>query len=723
MNTAILLTGDTKLASQIEQWVKLHMEETLRVESYANLQAFSEKLDLARGDPAQAAEGEEDLILKLFIVDADLIPAQPEAWLANLQKLTQEKAPKLVSKGLPSVLVMAHEGGATKPEIFHIAAIDDLILKPMDKSLMMQKIEFLTSEDPKVNPSFLFRAKTLQYIEIGRGVTIEELSEFGIGIRSPKPLDDGTFAAIHSDTFGAKAAKRIICRSYESVPHKTKTGEFVTRFAFFGLSQEQLSNLRRHIVTHLDKTPAKPPSAPLTVVSPTTGKGIPKELLAKIAGFKVGKFAIVDLNPNTMAATKEVLESSFKLIPLRTFSSYSRLVAELRKLLPSPTPAAKPADSPTVPAEPAAAQAPSPPADPNADATIDIPIPTIIDPEETRPIPAAFPRGPSLGAILRGGSYDLSDFDPALKPGEEVLGRRVSEWLEKPEQWMSTVHPEDRDAYFEFLSFVEAGNPARVSIRKKDGEENLKFFDVSGRLEKEGEGGSSALIRLDMTEIEEDEWKNLNTESPADAGPSIDKSAFRFEGIIIDGAFLRPDPKTWYENFVSLLRETKVLGPEDKPPRVFVISDAKAITNLDAFKIKDIIALDFRPLDRRHVAQQFRALFPALTPSTPPEKPMFFPCVIPATIARDVVMEEISEYGLVIQYPQAIAQKTLMPLYSRLFANEWVWARCHSSEKVGEGTTHRCQFMFFGPSDALLQPIRRWVREDYVAQKNASDEE
>jgi len=66
-------------------------------------------------------------------------------------------------------------------------------------------------------------------------------------------------------------------------------------------------------------------------------------------------------------------------------------------------------------------------------------------------------------------------------------------------------------------------------------------------LEKSGTGDGSALIRIEMNELDAEayakRWRLLTFDGhvPKDAGQ------FKFEAILIDGAMLRPDPATWYE--------------------------------------------------------------------------------------------------------------------------------------------------------------------------------
>lgn len=712
MKLIVVITADARLSSQIDQWVRMHMADKACVETHASLDAYKATLETPKeAAPAPVKDGGKDgapKSLGLFIVDTDAIQGKPVVWFGNLQKLVKDGIPDLVSGGAPKVLALGHPSGLYKPESFQVDFVDDMALKPVDRTLLLQKIEFLISDDQKPNPSFLFRAKTSQTIELGTSTVVDEIAEIGIAFHTAQNLSEGAFVSIHSDVFSTTGSKRLLARVQECVPNPQKEGEFLARCTYFGISQEQLSSIRRYIQAHQGKIalPARPKSV-IPAAPAAEKKGIPKAILDKMAALMARKIAIIDLNPDSLNETKSILESNFKDVPIRTFPSFSRLAAELRKLIPQAAPAA-PAAAPAAPAGAAPAQGASA-AKPGAKAA-EIPAPE-----------PAFPKGNRLAVVLRGSTYLLVGFEPALTKTDNILGRPVAEWLEKADQWIGSVAPEDRESFGEFLSFVEGGSHGKSVVRMKDAVGNSIHFKVDGRLAKSSTGEGTALLRLELEEINETEWAKLTSDSPG--GPAQapkDASAFRFEAVIIDAGFLRPDPKAWYEKFIALLQEAKVLGPNDRAPRVFVLSDAKSEIRLDEFRFAGIQDVLTRPTDRRYLTTQFRNLFPSLVPAGMIERPDFIGADFKVILGSEVLMEEISEYGLVIQYPSAIPLRLFLPFFSPTFGRNWVWGRCHSTEKAAEGANQRCQFMFFGPSDEVLQPIRRWVKEDYIAQKNAS---
>jgi hypothetical protein len=703
MVSTVFISADPRLTSQVELWMRQSMAEKVRFEAFKSIEDFKgiiEKTNDAEATPPPANQPPALKNIRLFVIDLDIVQQKPIQSILDLQRFMTEKGQLFLGGGSAKVLLMAFEGATPRLEIFQHDAIDDLILKPLDKSVFLQKCEFLLADNPKMSPTFLFRAKTQQVVEIGRDVMIDEVSEFAVSVRSPGPVPEGAFATIHSEIFGTKGARRLVGRVYESVRHPVREGEYAVRFAFFGITPDQLSNVRRFIKANQTQmrtakvwtapgAPAGP--APAAANAPGAKPALSKELQEKMALLKLRKFAIIDMNPETLNEAKSAIETGFKGLTVRAFPSYTRFISDLRRLLPET--AAKPLSvvAPAAASTGAASTAPT------------------------------FPGGKKITIVLRGKTFELVKFEPGLRKIDMVLGRPANEWMERGDLFLNSVEKDDRETFEEFLGFVEQGTPGKVIFRSLDANGRVIYLDASGILEKAGADGTS-LIRVDLTEIDVEQYKQAMLQAAGPGGvPSKDPSSFRFEAILLDGAFLKPDPLKWYENFVELLRATKVLGPEDQPPKIIVMSDPKTRVRAEDFRIKGLHDFIMKPLDRRFLMQKYGMFFPSLVPSREPEQPPFLPCEQPAKLGKEVIMDEISEFGLNVVHPSVFREKSFMRFYSRLFGEdgEWVSGKYHSAEKLSDSESFRCQFMFFGPSEDLTQRIRRWIREDYVDKKQA----
>ncbi len=724
MYIGIVFTKDPKLGSQLDSWCRQQLAGHLRIESYPNLAAYKEMLKVASaaklsneskgsadgGGSAGGVNADANAQIRIFIIDAEVMDQKPEPWINELHQVTKEMGSGLFTVQ-PSVLMMGYETGPLRPQVMQVEAVDDLILKPVDKAVFLQKVEFLTADaGGKVTPSFLFRAKAEQVIEAGRDVIVDEVSEFAIAIRSPGPVPEGAFASIHCDVFGERGARRLIGRVYESVRHPIREGEYLVRFAYFGISAEQLNTVRRYIKNNQMAVRSKVWGATSVSAAGANSAGaasgsaaaqaslnkmgrpaLSKQMQEKMSTLNSKKLAVIDLNIDELSALRGILESSFKNVTVKAFPSYARFAGELQKLL-------KPTGSSEF-----MAKAPS---HQQAGAS------TSSGP--------ALPGGKNVAVILRGKSHDLVKFDPELRPVDLVMGKPVSEWVSKPDQFITSIEKDDREAFEEFLTFLEAGSRGQAVIRIRGLGERSAFFSVSGQLERVATGDSPALLRVNLQEIDSDQWAKAIISSGGSPVSAKDLAEFRFDSLLIDGTFLRPDPVTWYKQFVDLLRSTKVIGPTEMGPKIFVYSDPKGGARIDSFRFKEIYDFSYKPVDRRFMVMKYLAFTPGLLPIRDPDAPPFVPCEMNAQLGKDVTMDELAEYGLSILHPTAFKDKSFMRFFSTLFGEDgaWISGKCHSCVKNLDVEIYRCQFMFFGPNDELLRRIRSWIREDYVAKKD-----
>ena len=268
MVTVAVLSNDQRLNFQIHTWMK-DLGELVRLETHQDFAAFVKKIETE--DVAElmaAAEKKKDEAIldaedigagksklfepyyRLLIVDLDLLQnaeVKPVEWAKSFKQL-------LIDKGRSdllyptAIMFMAFDGGDFRIEDFRDPVVDDLIFKPLDRSVFLQKVEILTADSPaKLKPTFLFRQKVDLGIEIGKDAVIDEVSEFAVALRNPSLIKSGTYAAIHSTLFGEGDLARVIGRAYYGEPHPDIEGQSLVYFGFFGLKAEQLTKLRKFV--------------------------------------------------------------------------------------------------------------------------------------------------------------------------------------------------------------------------------------------------------------------------------------------------------------------------------------------------------------------------------------------------------------------------------------------------------------------------------------------
>ncbi len=688
------------------------LSDAVQLENFSDLKVFTTKIETEVIDDEKLKSKEDDAPLDaedigsgksskpeqsrfygLLIVDVDLLLAaneRPLTWSTVIKDLLRDRGrsdPALPTK----VLLMSFESGSIRPESFRHEAIDDLILKPLDRSLFLQKVELLAAEKPGVKPTFLFRQSTAMDIEVGKDVMIDEISEFAVAIRNPAPLAEGVFAAIHCEVFGDRGGGRILARSYKSEKHPTIEGEFLVRFGFFGVGTAQLERVKKYI--RAQQIPGRSKAsrtANLNVEDPPV---------------PFNRVAIIDMDQSAAKELRSTINDHYLGVAVTHFHSYARFLFALNKLVPLKAAAAQP-----VVQTPAVAEMFGPPN------------PYTIEPEPPEDVPPWKGNG-SLVFLVGGAEADLVRFVSGTgKKNDLVFGKTVEEWMERPADWLSGLEKEDEDDFQQMMDYVRGGGKGYALIRVRDDDEHVYFLEASGTIEKSGDADGNATFKLEFKRHTEDDWKALEKKASA-ADEMADPSEFRFDAIYIDGSLVRGEIPSWLEGLNEILYSAGVFNRGDAMPKIMILADEKSKLRPEAFRYKAIGDFVFKPLERKFFSYKTKTLIPELVPRGEPDIPPFVPCEMPAKLAKDAKMEEVSEYGLTIAHPSPFRGNVYMRFFSRLFGDnsDGVIGRCsHCDKKQGEGEGYACHFTFFGTTDEVLKRIRTWIREDYVQRKEGS---
>ncbi|MEK7357719.1 MAG: hypothetical protein AAB250_14805 [Bdellovibrionota bacterium] len=714
MVAAAVLTADQRLQFQIHSWMK-ELGDAVQLENFSDLKAFATKIETEVIDESAQKSKDDDAPLDaedigsgksstpaqsryygLLIVDVDMLLAaseRPLTWSTTIKTLLVDRGrsdPLVPTK----ILLMSFESGSIKPESFRHEAIDDLILKPLDRSLFLQKVEILAAEKPGIKPSFLFRQNTAMDIEVGKDVMVDEISEFAVAIRNPAPLAEGVFAAIHCEVFGDRGLGRILARSYKSERHPTIEGEFLVRFGYFGVSTAQLDRVKKYIrAQQMPNREKKPRGAALNVDDPPV---------------PFNRVAIIDMDRMASKEIASTINDHYLGVAVTMFPSYARFLFALNKLAP----VKQQAPVQPVVQTPAVAELMGPP-NPFAKPPV---------PEKIEDVPP-WPGKGSLTFLLGGSDNSLVRFVSGTgKKDDLVFGRTADEWVERPADWLSEIDKDDRDDFQQLIDYVRGGGKGYALIRIRDEDEHLYYLEANGAIEKSGDADGNAILKIELRRHTEDDWKALRKKVSV-GDEALDPSEFRYDAIFIDGSLIRGEVPSWMDGLSEMLITTGVFNRGDAMPKIVILAEEKSRLKPEAFRFKAIGDFIFKPLERKFFSYKVKTLIPELVPRGEPDMPPFVPCEIPAKLAKNAKMEEVSEYGLTISHPSPFRGSVYMRFFSPLFGDnsDGVIGRCtHCDKKQGEGEGFACHFTFFGTPDEVLKRIRTWIREDYVQRKEGS---
>ncbi len=425
MKQLVLLSEDVKGCTQIELWLK-ELGQDLGVLRIHNKDEFFNKYCLkanetkveaatlppqeaatlpANSSPPAKADAVPGLAIDYLIVDHEAIGEKFLAWLADVNKSLFANGKSSLENPLKTV-VLAFEGSHFEIEKFRSELITDLIMQPIDRTLFLQKMEYVLGKKGSVSPSFLFKQAAKQIIEIGKDTTIKRLNDWSFAIRNPVPLAYGLFAKVYSPVFGVNAENGVIGRVYKSTEHPTEANYFLVYFSFFGISHNQLMNVRRYLHEKEKKKKAKKKTAAPKTQAPGSSLNI----------------AIIHADRNVSDEVRSILEANFQGVKCHLYPAYTSL---LRTLIPAATKKAEPASG--------------------------------VAPE------SAFPEGKPLRVTI-GDAFELLSFETPLKETDQVFSVAVSQHLAKPTEWLALIEAEFKEDFTEFLTQLKGGEKSAILV-------------------------------------------------------------------------------------------------------------------------------------------------------------------------------------------------------------------------------------------------------------------
>lgn len=688
MVTAALLTADTRLGFQIHSWMK-EIAGTALLETHRDLREFIRVIETrpeAGDGQGKQDDGPLDVTdigsgkttklgserhYRILIVDLDFLTENgenPGQWIRDIRQKMSD-----CGRSDPihpvRVMLMAFEAPSEVIEAYRHLDIDDLVLKPLDRSVFLQRIEFLAADKDNVKPSFLFRQEMKLSIEAGKDIVIDEMSEFSISIRNPTPLTEGVFAAIRCSVFGDGRDSRVVGRVSGSAIHPSHEGEWLVRFIFFGLTARQLENSRRFVRTNQIAT--RMPGG--------RGSPPPRAQSASSQGPR-HRVAIIDMSPEINEEVKSTIESAFRSMSVMTFPSYRAFLKILEKAgrVAQSEQSSKASRGPVVPAD-----------------------------------EPAWPGGKTQTALISIENKVFTRFDPEPQKLVSVMGRTAKEWAERPSEFLAAVEPDDRDQLEDFFEYVATGARGRTLFRMRNAKGLCHFFEARGTLARDDNA-----VKMELRELEAAVYEAQASKSRgADA---ISPDDVRFDAIYIDGSLIRGPLEDWLAGLQESYAKAGIIRINEPLPKICILSEEGSAVVPDSFRLKKIHDFYHKPLDRKVLVNKTQILLPHLRRVQDPETSPYVPCEIPARLAKDVELSAIAEYGLSIHHPTPFKQKVFMRFFVPQLGEgaDGILARCTHCEKASaQDPFFNCHFTFFGVGDELLKRIRTWIREDYVQKK------
>ncbi len=688
MKNIVILSNDARTVSQITSRVSELNEETM-LEVFRTLEDFDRfigptevvapakdpKVPVVVSDEKKQSMYVQALFkekgLHLIIVDQEILgKASPVLFI---QTLNNKLAGSEINKEAIATrfILLSFDANANSIETLASSQIDDIILKPLDNQLFLQKLSMVVSDKRTSAGEFLYKQAVDANIYVAKSSKIEELSDFGFSVRSKKKVKDGVIVRIYAKVFGEKIDSSLFVRTYKSLPHPTALGEFRVYYTYYGITAGQLQKVRR-------------------ALHGKSRRGTPTKAISKdeILIFKKNprNIAIVAFNGQIRADIENALGSNFINLSINSFPSLISFAKKMGVLQPK------------------------------VGATEDANgMASLAGNEAAR----AFASATYI--------FNINHADEIINltnKGTAFFDQSGPQMISQPKKWLQFIHPDDLDELQEFLNYLKSNEKGSIFIRLRGPFGSLHFVKIDA---SELAGAKPPQIQIQMSELKGPEGFKIFKAARPDfdsQGVVTPVDAILIDAILIDASGITQTVESWALHVKSFLENVKILTPERKTA-VIVLLPEKSLVKLEDFKKTFFSDIMFVPVDRKQMIDKINFHVHGLCSNDGIVTPGFDAVNEVVKLAQEVKMEMASEFGVQIRTNQPIREGVFLRLFSPLFLDEnydGILARSYSAEvdEKNKNEFHNV-FSFYGISDAFLKHIRKWIRETHIAQKDPKE--
>ncbi len=272
------------------------------------------ELDTTKDNPPTPSDSDE---LRLVIAKDEMLGTRNMSLVRRARDFFVRK--KMCTAAEPTALILtAFDSPEFDIKLAEERIINNVIFKPFDKLILKQHLEYALTGRHPLNSDTVASMKIKSVIEMLKEVSLHSVSEIGFTSYNNHEIRVGSFTKYYSDAFVAKNKRSAfaICTACTEVgPEK-----YFCEFQFFGLSNLQISEIRRHVLsqkTHqiknLENTQTKP-----------------------------SRILIIDEDERTTSDLKMVFGERMSNAEVFVYSSYAQLCSDLsdketvqRQILPS----------------------------------------------------------------------------------------------------------------------------------------------------------------------------------------------------------------------------------------------------------------------------------------------------------------------------------------------------------------------------------------------------
>ena len=683
MRFAYVLEKDPKFQKEICE-VLLKIEADLQVRVFDSLETFVDWVKKMMNDGPKAlatgglipegftlatASESDDHELALVIAPVEFFGTSQIGLIKKTKDYFIKR--KLCTPEDPTAFILtAFDDSQVDTVKFRDGIINNIVFKPFDKLILTQHLTFGLDGRHPPSSYAIANQKFSVAIEMLKSIPAEGLSEVGFLTKSDRPLQPGTIAKYYGTPFIAERQKSMMAKVVESIPHPENPSEFMTALQFFAADPTQISQIRRRITNEAElhsyqwvKSSSNLSSTPSSTASTNGGTGLP------------GSGSVS--SPSDQSSSPSVQGSanadSFQVLFIDTDKAQSESLADGLKRKFQNVQATQYDDLSDLLVE----------LDPKAGGGGDASVKAFTPSQETEL------------------QFDIAGRVLFKSSATELFGHKAEDTINKTNWWVSLLEPDKVPLWRQWIQ-----NPTTETRWKIKGKSNV-FFVKSTQATK-----ADKILTIKFVE--------LTTQEKMDFISSQSKVPRRVDAIFIGHQyFTGTTPEKWKQLREMILNRNQ----QSKLPAIFMVA-ARTFSDTEERELaQSVDDIFFKPVDRSYFLKKIKFNFPYLVPT---EGVISFPTLIWSEkfkTANPVKISEISEAGLILAYPRALAvgefREFLLWRPYEIEAPE-LWAQSNFVEEnqavKGE---FNCHFVFFAVSDKVLKQIRLWLRDSYISSKEA----
>lgn len=541
--------------------------------------------------------------------------------------------------------------------------VEDLIFKPIDDLLFLQKLMIVSPEklEPINGGEFLFTLEETLPMELGQEYKVHASNEYGVKIYNRAPIPHQVKVKAVSPVFGANRKSGMMLSVAGS--KSCEKGSFSTDLAYFGLTPQQFKAYKE-AADRLRPAPARQVET-VQVPRSMTKKGRAAVFHGETDTVKKDvakrKIVLIDLDELTIDLVRATTENQFSDHELVTFDSFERALQDI-----DPTGAA-------------AALA--------------------IKPGDFDPRPAFFPNAP-LKLKFDSANLRFMGFDGFPVEKGVICGYEAGPLAEKSDFWREIFHPGDRPFVKDFLFYLASGQVAKRKFNIVNKAGSYHIVSVTGQLRTDG---ADPVLVVEMTDV----TKIVLDAGTANAGGGEQRAFNDVDVVLLDYSFIKNDAV----GGITRLKAALTAANTEQKAAILLTGKELALAGLQSIALKEVQDLLIKPPERLYLLNRLGMALPEKFNKRQPESFVFEPSWL--DILKPVTLKSIGEYGLDLVYPQKVPVGAWGHFYHPELLDaqgRGLLGRCYGHQTLS-ANSYVNRFLFFGIRDVRLKQLRLFLKK------------